>query len=227
MVIHMKKMKELFHKQTATGIALLGMVMLLVLYVFVYMEYMQRTQTLEMSNAQLENSLIKLKEYYDNMEQYEQDSQEMQKDIVERLSEYPADTREEDVIMLAVKIQKVNSLNYENINLMEQELVYSVPQNTVMAAAIEGYEKQIDFKEKKATYVNHTNYGNLKGIIEQIYADPNRIAINHISYAKEHEDSEVLSGIIDVSFYSAAGTDKEYVAPDIAEYRSGTENIFQ
>lgn len=223
----MKKIKDLFNKQVMTGIALVGFLVLLILYVFVYLKYVRMTEELTTANDQLQKKVAVLKEYYDNMEEYQQDSEVMEDEIMTIMSEYPADAREEDVVMLAVNIQKKNSLNYDNINLEEPEIIYSVPQNVVAAGLIEGYAEQIDFRQKKATYVNETNYGNLKGIIEQIYKDPNRIAIHNISYMKEREDSEVLTGIIDVSFYSASGTGKEYVAPDIAEYIKGTENIFQ
>lgn len=222
----MKKFRDYFTKQVLTWVVSVGAIIMVILYVFVYLKYAQMTQELEASNVRLKNSLIELKEYYDNMDKYVQESNALEESIEEIMKEYPADAREEDIIMLAVNTQKNNKLSYSNINMAEQALVYAVPQNVVTASTIEGYEQEIDFMEKKATYANKTDYSNLKGIIEQIYAAPNRIAINNIAYTKQ-QDSEVLEGVIDLSFYSAAGTGKEYECPDIAEYVSGTENLFQ
>ena len=47
-----------------------------------------------------------------------------------------------------------------------------------------------------------------------------------IVYAKNEEEG-TLEGNIDLYFYSAAGTGKEYVTPDIAAYLAGTGDIFQ
>ena len=221
-----KNIRELFNKQVMSGIAVVGLMFMLIIYVFVYLKYTQLTAELETSNQKLEASLSELKEYYDNMEQYQKDSKEIEKNIKKIMKEYPADAKEEDVIMLAVSAQEENDLNYDNINMTESSLVYAVPSNIVTAAGIEAYTEEIDFMEKKATYVNNTNYDNMKGIIEQIYASPNRIAIENIYY-KATEDSEVLEGMIDLCFYSATGTGTEYVVPEIDEYISGTKNPFQ
>lgn len=199
---------------------------MLILYVFVYMRYSQLTEQLEESNIQLKNSLVELKDYYDNMDKYQRESNQLEEAIEALMVEYPADAKEEDVIMLAVHTQEQNLLNYDNISMSQPELVYTVPQNIVTAASMEGYHQQIDFLEKQATYTNVTDYKNLKGIIEQIYEMPNRIAINNITYTV-NEDSGSLEGMIDLSFYIEAGTQKQYVYPDIDEYISGTDNPFQ
>ena len=199
---------------------------MLILYVFVYMRYSQLTEHLEESNIQLKNSLVELKDYYDNMEKYQRESNQLEEAIEALMVEYPADAKEEDVIMLAVHTQEQNLLNYDNISMSQPELVYTVPQNIVTAASMEGYRRQIDFLKKQATYTNVTDYNNLKGIIEQIYEMPNRIAINNVTYTV-NEESGSLEGMLDLSFYIAAGTEKQYVYPDIDEYISGTDNPFQ
>ena len=175
---------------------------MLILYVFVYMRYSQLTEQLEESNIQLKNSLVELKDYYDNMEKYQRESNQLEEAIEALMVEYPADAKEEDVIMLAVHTQEQNLLNYDNISMSQPELVYTVPQNIVTAASMEGYRRQIDFLKKQATYTNVTDYNNLKGIIEQIYEMPNRIAINNVTYTV-NEESGSLEGMLDLSFYIA------------------------
>ncbi len=222
----MRKIKEAFTKKVLTAIIVIGVLAIVLLYSFVYLKYSDMTIALEDSNRQLRNTIAELKGYYDNQKQYEADI-ELSEEIVNQLIEdYPADARPEDVIMLAVEMQENSTISYTNINMGENELVYDIPAETVSVAGIEGLEQKISFMKKKATYVNKTNYENLKSCIEQIYDSPNRIGIESISYAKE-ENSDVLSGTMDLIFYYATGTGKEYVCPDIAEYLMGTDNIFQ
>lgn len=222
----MKKIRKAFTRKITSGIGITGVMIMLLLYVFVYMKYSQLTRELEASNIERKNSLVELKEYYDNMEKYEKESKGLEEAIEELMAEYPADAREEDVIMLAVNTQEKHLLSYDNINMMEPALIYAVPQSVAVKAAMEGYEQEIGFMEKQAAYTNITDYENLKGIIEQIYKTPNRIAINNISYAVT-EESELLEGMLNLSFYIVTGTDKEYTPPDIDEYISGTDNPFQ
>ncbi len=222
----MKKIRALFTKKVLIAIVVLGALVIVMLYALVYLKYSEKTLALESSNGQLKNSIRDLKVYYDNMETYEEQIELASEEIQKLLEPYPAGARPEDVLMLAVDIQENSVIQYSNINMAESELVYEVTQDIVEGAGIEGLENKIEFKKKHATYVNLTNYENLKECIEQIYASSNRIGIQQISYSK-HENSNILDGTIDLSFYYATGTGKKYVSPEIEEYPMGAENIFQ
>lgn len=222
----MKKIKALFTKKVLIAIIVLGALVILMLYTLVYLSYSEKTLALESSNRQLRNTIQELKVYHDNIQMYETEIALAEEEIDKLLEEYPAGARPEDVIMLAVNIQENSVIQYNNINMIENESVYEIPQNIVTSAGIEEFEQGINFMKKDATYVNKTNYENLKECIEQIYASPNRIGIRQILYEKD-EHSNVLEGTIDLSFYYATGTGKEYVCPEIEEYPMGAENIFQ
>lgn len=217
--------RELFNKKVMTYIALIGTVVLVMVYVLVYMKFTTLTEALEATNNNMQRDVDILKEYYEHMDEYQQDIMAMREEIDEILSAYPADAREEDVLMLAVNMQEENVVNFSNINMEQPALVVAVPQNIVEAAAVDNLNSEIDFMEKKSTYVMETDYSNLKGLVETIYASDNRIAINNIALTMD-DGGKILSGNIDVSFYSAAGTGKEYEAPDIEEYISGVSDLF-
>ena len=221
-----KKLKKYFNKQTFLGITLVGLLVIVVVYVLVYLKYMEKTESLEASNQVLKNEIRELEEYYNNMEMYKEEIEIMRAAVGDIMSEYPADAREEDIIMMAVQMQENNAISYASINMEESEGVYTVPQNLVAPAQIEGLENDIVFAQKHATYVNETDYHNLKGCIEDIFASPHRIAIENIVYAKDEEDG-TLEGNISLYLYSAQGTDKVYEAPDISKYISGTDDLFK
>lgn len=224
--LNVKTLKKYFNQKTFLGIGLAGLLLLVVVYVFVYLDYSQRTEELQASNAELKKTVDELQTYYDNMDTYKTEIEEIRTSIQDIMAEYPADAREEDVIMLAVQCQSKNAIAYDAVNMEETEEVYSVPAENVRLASIEGFNDVLTFRKKKAVYVNETNYDNLKSIIEQIFACDNRISIDKIVYSK-NEENGTLEGNIDLYFYSAAGTDKVYEAPDIAAYLAGTGDIFQ
>ena len=160
------------------------------------------------------------------MEAYKVEIEEIKAEINSIMDAYPADAREEDAIMLAVELGERNTIDFDAINMEEKESVYAVEPYLVTAAAIEGLDESLVFTQKHAVYVNQTTYTELKSVIQQIYESDNRIGIDNIVYTK-NEEYGVLEGNIDIYFYSLAGTDKEYEAPDIAEYPKGTSDPFR
>ncbi|MDE6362686.1 MAG: hypothetical protein K2O40_13220 [Lachnospiraceae bacterium] len=219
-------LKKIFNKNTFLSITLAGMLVLVMIYVFVYMDYTQKTEDLTASNEELKKVVDELQQYSDNIEEYKEEIEGMRQQIEQVVAEYPADAREEDIVMLAVELQERNVIGYDAINMEEREGTYSIPGDLVKAAAIEGLDEELVFAQKHAVYVNTTNYDNLKSIIEQVYLSDNRIGIDNIAYAKDEENG-TLEGNIDIYFYSLAGTDKEYASPDIAAYLSGTSDLFK
>ena len=219
-------LKAVFNKNTFLGITLVGLVVLVMVYVFVYMDYTTRTDELTASNEEIKKEINELQVYADNIETYRSEINDMKTAIEDIVAEYPADAREEDVIMLAVQIQDDNAIAYNAINMEATEGVYTVPYDNVRLAAIEGMDRDLVFAKKHAVYSNVTNYDNLKGCIKQIFDSSNRIGIGSIVYVKNEEDG-TLEGSIDLNFYSATGTGKEYTVPDISQYLSGTSDLFK
>ena len=221
-----KPIKNYFNQKTFLGVSLVGILVLVVVYVFVYLDFTQRTEELEKSNSELLATVRELEEYNTNMESYKIEIEEIKAEINAILDEYPADAREEDAIMLAVELQERNTIDFDAINMEEKEGVYTEEPDLGTAAALEGLAERRVFTPKHAGYVNQTTYYDLKSVIRQIYESDNRIGIDNIVYTK-NEEYGLLEGNIDIYFYSLAGTDKEYAAPDIAEYPAGTSDPFR
>lgn len=221
-----KSLKSYFNQKTFLGVTLVGVLALVVVYVFVYLDFTQRTEELQKSNDDLRAVVNELEEYSTNMEAYKVEIEEIKAEISSIMDAYPADAREEDAIMLAVELGERNTIDFDAINMEEKESVYAVEPYLVTAAAIEGLDESLVFTQKHAVYVNQTTYTELKSVIQQIYESDNRIGIDNIVYTK-NEEYGVLEGNIDIYFYSLAGTDKEYEAPDIAEYPKGTSDPFR
>jgi len=221
-----KPLSTYFTQKTFLGVTLVGVLVLVVVYVFVYLDYTERTTQLEASNKELQAVVTELEEYNNNMEQYQVEIDEIKAEVQSILDLYPSDTREEDAIMLAVNLQKNHIIDFDAINMDEKEGVYTVEPYLVTAAGIEGLDESLVFTQKHAVYVNETTYKELKSVIQQIYESDNRIGIDNIVYTKD-EEYGILKGNVDIYFYGLAGTDKEYAAPDITPYIAGTDDPFR
>lgn len=224
--LNVSTLKNYFNQKTLIGVSVVGLLIFVSVYALIYLDYTDRTAALESSNTELKKELSVLEEYYRNMETYKQDIEAMKVAVEDILEEYPAEVREEDIIMLAVQMQEKNDIAYSNISMEEKEGVHTVAHDLAVASGMEEVPSDIIFTQKHATYVTETTYEDLKECIAQIYESPNRIGIDNIVYCK-NEERGTLEGNINLYFYSAAGTGKEYVVPDMAEYLSGTKDLFQ
>lgn len=219
-------MKKITSKQVFMVVTLIGVVVCLLIYMLVFTKYNDLTTALESSNAQLQTQVDDMKQYYDNLEVYRKDSADMVAAVSEMTEDYPADAREEDVLMMAVNLQSAAVINYDKINIASPETVHTIPVETVTGAAVEGLEEQIDFMARQATYSNTITYSGLKSAIERVYASPYRIGINTISYKKDSDSNNFLKGTIDITYYSLSGMGKEYTAPEMPAYFGGGTDLF-
>lgn len=220
------KMGKITNKQVFMLVLALGALVCLLVYMLVFTKYNDQTAALKKSNAELQTQVDEMKGYYDNMEVYRKDSREMAEEITELTADYPADAREEDIIMMAVDIQNRVIVNFEKINVDETETIHSIAEDVVKGASIEGLDQPIDFMAKKATYSNETTYSNLKAAIATVYESPYRIGINAISYKKSSETDNIIDGTIDITYYSVSGMGKTYTAPEMPSYFGGASDLF-
>lgn len=219
-------MKKITSKEICIGVSAVGVVICLIIYLMVFTKYNDMTDALKKSNATLKTQVDDMKQYYDNMEIYRRDTAEMTVAIDEMTADYPGDAREEDVLMMAVDMQNAATINYDKINIDTSEVIYTVPQEVVSAVNSESWKEPIEFVAKQATYSNETDYLNLKNAVAKVYESPYRIGVNAVSFKKDSDDSNIIKGTIDITYYSLLGMGKEYKAPDMPEYLGGTTELF-
>ena len=220
-------MGKITNKQAFMLVLAVGVVVCLIVYMQVFSKYNDKTAALKKSNAELETQVNELKEYYDNMPVYQAQVAEMVANIEERTANYPADAREEDIVMMAVTMQDKTIINFSKINVDNKKVIHSIPEDVVKGAGIEGLgDEPIEFVGKMATYSNKTNYGNLKTAVEAVYDNPYRIGINTVSFRKSSDSNNIIEGTIDLTYYSVSGMGKEYEAPEMPSYFGGATDLF-
>lgn len=215
------------NKKIFLYVVLAGLLGFLAFYMLVFQKYEEKTDDLRRQNANLKTQVDELKKVYDNLDAYRQTISMMDGYIVTTLSQYPADVREEDALVIAVDTLNKAYVEYSTINIKEKEEVGVIPAETVQNAGLESFQDEIKIKKRTVSYVNSTDYINLKTIIGTILSYGGKKTIEQISYSKS-EDGEkgFITGTIDVTDFVAEGTGKEYQAPDIKEYEAGLYDLF-
>ena len=215
------------NKKIFLYVVLVGLLGFLAFYMLVFKKYEEKTEDLRRQNANLRTEVDDLKKVYDNLDAYRQTIAIMDGYIVTTLSQYPADVREEDALVIAVDTLNKAYVEYSTINIKEKEEVGAISAETVQKAGLESFRDEIKISKRTVSYVNSTDYINLKTIIGTILSYGGKKTIEQISYSKS-EDGEkgFITGTIDVTDFVAEGTGKEYQAPDIKEYEAGLYDLF-
>lgn len=207
-------------------VILLSVLVCVLLHMYVASPKKADTATLKAENDTLEIRVNKIKEYYDKMDEYKADIASMTQQILQMIQPFPADVKEEDMIMNAVATQKdENMIAFKNILIGEREEIQSIEAKVVKDAQIEGLDKELIFRKRPCEYANLTTYSSLKKAVEEIEKSNYDVAIRNIVYEYSSE-KELLDGIISCDYYSAIGTGKEYQELTLKDYPRGVTDIF-
>ena len=203
----------------------LCVVLLVVIYMYVYQPYTTKTTELEASNATLATRVAELEAFYQMMPTYKAEIEQMQGDIFDKFENFPADTKEEDAIALALRSWDDGVLVlYSGLAVGERETLATILADVVKPAAIEGLEQDIVIKERMTTYTNLTTYQDLKKLLACIEETEEEVAISNIVYSLNKDG--VLEGSVDVTFFLVEGMGKEYQKQQFADYQTGVTDLF-
>lgn len=217
-------------QQILLYVILFSLIFIAFAYIFGYKKFNDKAEALRKSNSELSVRVAELKTYYDNADTYDGQKTFYSEKIKDSLKDYPANVREEDMIMLAVDTLDGNDIEYKNVNMPVPEAYYtidnSVSKPTLESVGLDNLEDQIIFAKHMATYVNKLDYPSLKNMVTTINAYKNRSTITNIEYAVIDSDDYYIEGTVDVAFYYISGDGKAYTPVDIEEYKKGLENLF-
>ncbi|MBR1855393.1 MAG: hypothetical protein IJ794_20000 [Lachnospiraceae bacterium] len=218
--------KKFGAKEVCGAVAVIGVLVCLLVYILVFNKYNELTEELTSQNNALEAQVNDMKVYYDKIPYYKENIETMKATIEQVTADYPGDAREEDVIMMAVRMQREALINFDKIGIESTKTIYSVPEDIVKGLNDDNLKTQIDFNAKHATYGCDTDYSNFKTAVSTVYDDAYRVGINTVSFKKSADDNNFIEGTIDITYYTLAGMNKEYTKPDMAEYISGVTDLF-
>ena len=207
--------------QTTMYIVLaVGVLAIILTIMYIQNPYTEKTKKLKADNDTLQVRVDTIKYYYDHKDEYQTNIDKMTKDIKATLDAFPAEARVEDVLKLAIDTQATEEaamIAYTTIGVDERQQMDAITVEDVKRANIEGLEQPLSFSRRVVEYYNLTSYEFIKKIFEIIEKNPNDIAITKVEY-KWDDTKELMDGMIQVTFYTAEGTGKEYVPVNFKEF---------
>ena len=233
-------------------IMLIGVLLAVASYFFVFTKFNERRAALANENAALQAEVDALQELADNKEYYISETERMDKEIGETIQRYPADVLEEDEVMYTAAVQSSNQMWVNGLTIQEKEQVMVAGPAPVEAAPVEDADA-LDAEEAPAevapatteaaapaaglastvflytspfTLSYKSTYTSIKDVITSIVTSDDRMSIKNVTIGYDAETG-ALSGTVDATMYTMEGTGTEYLSPTVNGVPTGTPDIFR
>lgn len=230
----------------------LGIGAALLTYFLVFTKLNDKTDTLKIQNASLQQEVDRLQDLANNKQKYLDDTATMQDEIENIKAQFAAAYQPEDEILYVDNLEKnfdttANAINMPGTSPVE---VVTTADTTTDAAAQPATDATDATTEDAATDATATtdataaspaseillyqtpvtmdfvaSYNAVKDIVKIMNEDQMRKSIDGLSLAFDTETGD-LTGTLIFNMYSLTGTDATYTTPVISNVVMGSSNIF-
>lgn len=222
-------------------IMLVGILIPVAIYFFVYTSFTEKTAAMNADNETLQTEVDYLQDLADHKQQYIDDTAAMQIQIDEIKSRFPAEYKPEDDIMYIIGVENDYGAEIPTIAMGTSSMieVAAAAEETAEAPA-EGVEATTDdaagdtvdtttpaisLYQTPISVSMQSSYRSLKDIVTYINTDTDRKSIDSLSVVFDTETG-LLASTMAFNAYSLTGTEKEYAAPQVSGVFYGTSDIF-
>ena len=222
-------------------IMLVGILIPVAIYFFVYTSFTEKTAAMNADNETLQTEVDYLQDLADHKQQYIDDTAAMQIQIDEIKSRFPAEYKPEDDIMYIIGVENDYGAEIPTIAMGTSSMieVAAADEETAEAPA-EGAEATTDdaagdtvdtttpaisLYQTPISVSMQSSYRSLKDIVTYINTDTDRKSIDSLSVVFDTETG-LLASTMAFNAYSLTGTEKEYAAPQVSGVFYGTSDIF-
>lgn len=234
-------------KEVQLLLAVLGIIIAVLAYFFVYKDYMEKAEAIEAENVTLAAEASRLLNLQANQETYIAETEKMKSEMAAFESQFPSNILPEDSIMMIKHLEDSTRTEVANLSFGgNAEVVYAGTATDPAATATTDATATDQTASAVASPVvtNETTvypdahmysvplsisigctYDDFKGLIRYIYAQKDRMSVRGVNIAYSSENG-ALSGNMTMDTYYLTGTDKMYNSPDIPAMRMGVDTIF-
>lgn len=232
-------------------IAVIGILIAVCTYFFVYTKYNDLSDTLENQNMTLSSQVSTLETLDQHKEEYIASTDKMRNYITSFENRYPADILPEDSIMMIKTLEDTTRTTVASIAFGDDsEVVYAAAQTadttatdaatadtTTADTTTDAAQTSGPITTEATTYADthmyevplsisiECTYNDFKGLVLYIYNLQERKSIHGVSLGYNAENG-MLSGSMTLSSYYLQGTDKIYSQPNINGVGLGVDTIF-
>lgn len=131
-------MNRVISKKDAKLLLYAGGILLLVLAYFLgYQKFMEQREVLEAERSSLRQQVNRLDEIYAGKDEYEKQTLAYDGEMTQIFNNYPADVREENLILYASELERKHEIRFTNIGISPAMQIYSLG-DSVGAETAEG-----------------------------------------------------------------------------------------
>lgn len=217
-------------------IMLLGILIPVAIYFFVYTSFTEKTAAMNADNETLQTEVDYLQDLADHKQQYIDDTAAMQIQIDEIKSRFPAEYKPEDDIMYIIGVENDYGAEIPTIAMGTSSMieVAATAEETAEGAeatddaagdTVDTTTPAISLYQTPISVSMQSSYRSLKDIVTYINTDTDRKSIDSLSVVFDTETG-LLASTMAFNAYSLTGTEKEYTAPQVNGVFYGTSDIF-
>lgn len=204
-------------------IGLVGVIILVVVYLYVFQKMQEKTAALETENAALYQTKTQYEAEAAHESEYLQQINDLTAEKEDLLSEFPAGSSREDEIMYWANMERANAgqIEMDNLVMSGWEMVAGGQSTGEGETATE-----LRLYKAPVKYSFSATYDGVKDMVDYVFAQPNeKKSIQNLSLAYDSSTGN-LTGSADINMYYMTGTGKEYKPATIPTVPTGVANVF-
>ncbi len=222
--------------QVALLLGLLGVLAGVLVYYLFYQKMEENTAKLNNDSAAMEADIAVYEEWEANRDIYVAETEDMKKEIVEKVNEFPSYALVEDDVKLAYELDNEAGTDYRYINAMtfaapaavfttDYSAADAVAQESNVVMDISSAYPKYTLYDNVVNYTVSATYTGVKDMVAKIYALSNKRGISAVSLGFDNANG-LLAGNVTMDSYYLFGSDKPYAQPTLTPVEKGTDNPF-
>ena len=207
----MKKIKDQTQKKNLYYA--IGVLVLVLAYVLGFRNLQKVNEEQATRVSELESQNAACSEMKKKQSENEEAIQQMQKEMDDILKTFPADVKEDDVILYANDVEQNQGMQFS--------ATYFSQSNLEEAGQVSGY----DLNARPVQYTFSAGYDQFKNVLQRISEQDQTKSLSSLTLGYDMETGN-LQGDMTINFYSIDGNDQKYKATDNPGISQGNQNPF-
>ena len=200
-----------------------GLLLFGIAYVYGFQPLQEKNAKLLSEIENLEKECDKLEIYYKNIDTYEAKIEEYREAVKQDLALFPADIKEEDIVVYLLNLQEANEIDLMSIEFEEPIDIV----NFYGMMDVEGVDQTTRMNGQKIGTVAtaELTYKELKDVLQYIYDTQTQTTLEKVTVVYD-EENDTLNGSLNFARYILNYEEAEYVPEILPDVAIGQEDLF-
>ena len=200
-----------------------GVLVFVLVYMYGFQPLQEKNAKLLSEIQRLEKECDKLEIYYKNIDTYEAKIEEYREAVKQDLALFPADIKEEDIVVYLLNLQEANDIDLMSIEFEEPIDIV----NFYGMMDVEGVDQTTRMNGQKIGTVAtaELTYKELKDVLQYIYDTQTQTTLEKVTVIY-NDDDDTLNGSLNFTRYILNYEEAEYVPEILPDVAIGQEDLF-